>query len=136
MKAHKYYTITQAVKSGQRQNVIMLAALAILLAGSIALLALNQRASIPGTPSATHTRQVCRPCEDERLAAMSGAYGAPPQSLDVSGMVPNVRQTIRNRVFRDEVLGADQLNLAFLRAPANGIAVEASQPILRTSGPR
>ena len=148
MKTHSYNTTPTATAPGIRSHATMLTVLAILATVTLALifavrLAYNSAELIP-TPS-THSAPIglCRFCNDERIAATqpSGANVAPAFADNV------LRQTVpaRNlkvtrqlvgvsRVFRDEILGADQANLGSISLRSG--VFESQQYEMGKSGPR
>ena len=146
MKTHSYYTTPTATAPGIRSHATMLTVLAILATVTLALifavrLAYNSTEVIP----TTHSGPIdpCRFCNDERIAATqpSGANVAPAFGDNV------LRQTVpaRNlkvtrqlvgvsRVFRDEILGADQANLGSISLRSG--VFESQQDEMGKSGPR
>jgi|RhiMetdeSRZDD1v2_1073273.scaffolds.fasta_scaffold1241378_1 hypothetical protein len=118
MKTQTHYTTSVEMVSWMRRNAAALAAV-LALAGVVGLLfALGQF----GHPSHSATRgaaaaparsliALCRACADESLGAAQAAQSSLPSQVVASSAAP---RTIGSRLFRDEVLGADQANLAFL----------------------
>jgi hypothetical protein len=148
MKTHSYYTTPIATTPGIRSRATMLTVLVILAAVTFALifalrLARNSTVVIP-TPS-TRSAPIgsCRACRDEWIAAMqpSGANVAPVpadnllrqavpgRSLKVTRQLAGV-----SRVFRDEILAADQANLGSISLPSG--LFESQQDEMGKSGPR
>ena len=148
MKTHSYYSTPTATAPGIRSRATMLTVLAILATVTLALifalrLAHNSIAVIP-TPS-THSAAIglCRFCNDERIAAVqpSGANVAPALAGNVlrqAVSAANLKATHQlvgvSRVFRDEILGADQANLGSISLPSG--VFESQQDEMVKSGPR
>ena len=148
MKTHSYYSTPTATAPGIRSRATMLTVLAILSTVTLALifalrLAHNSIAVIP-TPS-DHSAAIglCRFCNDERIAATqpSGANVAPAfadNMLRQTGPARNLTVTRQlvgvSRVFRDEILGADQANLGSISLRSG--VFESQQYEMGKSGPR
>jgi hypothetical protein len=143
MKAHTHYTTPIATAPWMRRNVAALAALLALAAALIGLtFALGrfgqQTNNALGSAAASSARPLsatCRECADEVLGAAQISQGSPaPHTVDSA-----VRQHIvAPRVFRDEMLGADQANLAFLSIDAARQPSQVTAPAVyqRLEGPR
>jgi hypothetical protein len=148
MKTHSYYTTPTATTPGIRSRATVLTVLLILAAVTLALifalrLAHNSTVVIPA-PSA-HPAAIgrCRVCNDERLGAIQASHAnvAPvPADNVVRQAVParNLKVTRQlagvSRVFRDEILGADQANLGASSFPRG--VFESQQDEMGKSGLR
>jgi hypothetical protein len=148
MKTHSYYTTPNATTPGIRSRATVLTVLLILAAVSFAFifaqrLAYNSTQLIP-TPS-THPAAIslCRACNDERIGAMQSSHAnvAPVPAGNVLRQAaparnPKVTRQLAgvSRVFRDEILGADQANLGASSFPQG--VFEAQQNEMGKSGPR
>jgi hypothetical protein len=149
MKTHSHYTTPITAAPGKRWGAWALAALVVLLVGSLTLisalrLSRNSTAAIPAALTRPAPIASCRACRDEWITAM--------QPSRVSPMLPSASSTLRRpapapvlattrqqitvpRVFRDEVLGAAQANLGSVSL-SGGAVVESEQSDLGESGPR
>lgn len=148
MKTHSYYTTPNATTPGIRSRATVLAVLLVLPAVTLALIvalrvAHSSTVVIPALSSHSVAISLCRACNDERIAAMqpSGASVAPvpagnvlrqavpTRSLKVTRQLAGI-----SRVFRDEILGADQANLGASSFPQG--AFESQQDEMGKTGPR
>jgi hypothetical protein len=148
MKTHSYYTTPNATTPGIRSRATMVTVLLMLTAVTVALivalrLAGNSTSVIPTPTSHSAPIGSCRACNDERIGAMqpSGANVAPvPVSnvLQQAVPAPNLKVTRQlaglSRVFRDEILAADQANLGASSFPRG--VFESQQDEMGKSGPR
>jgi hypothetical protein len=139
MKTHTHYTTPIATAPWMRRNLVTLSALLALAAalvglvfalegfGQIAPSAMKDDAAIPAHPLIA----TCRFCADEAL----GAAQTSQASLTLHTIDSAIGQyVVAPRAFRDEMLGADQANLASLIAPDS--ALDQPQDDARQTGPR
>jgi hypothetical protein len=148
VKTHNYYTTPNATTPGIRSRATMVTVLVILAAVTVALiialrLAGNSTQVIPTPSTSSAPIGLCRVCNDERIGVMQPSHAnvAPvPASNVLQQAVParNLKVTRQlagvSRVFRDEILAADQANLgasSFRRG-----VFESQQDEMGKSGPR
>jgi hypothetical protein len=118
MKTQTHYTTPIATVPWMRRNTVAALAMALALAAGVGLMFALGRFGQPSYPVTGDTATsparpliaFCRECADEVLGAAQASQG----SLTFRTADSAVRQSIAPRVFRDEMLGADQANLAFL----------------------
>jgi hypothetical protein len=144
MTTHSYYTTPTATTPGRRSRATVLVALLILAAMIFALRLTHNPTVVIPTPS-TRSAPIgsCRACRDEWIAAMqlSRATFAPSpagRALQHAAPAANLivmRQLVGvSRVFRDEMLGADQANLGSISLPSG--VFESQQDAVGRSEPR
>jgi hypothetical protein len=148
MKTHSYYTTSTATTPRIRVHATMLTVLLMLTAVIVALiivlrLAGNSTQVIPTPSTSSAPIGSCRACRDEWIAAMqpSAVNIAPVPASSVLRQAvpdPNLKVTRQlagvSRVFRDEILGADQANLGAISLPRG--VFESQQDEMGKTGPR
>jgi hypothetical protein len=130
MKTHSHYTTPTATTAWVRSSATVLAALLILAATFALLYAVrsfhNSTLVVPAAPARPAAIGSCRACQDEWIGAMqqsrvtfAPAFAGSELRQAVPALVLSARrQPVASRVFRDELQGADQANLAWLVAPS------------------
>jgi hypothetical protein len=148
MKTHSYYTTPTATTPGIRSRATVLTVLLILAAATLALiitlrLAHNSTQVIPAPSTYPAAIGLCRVCNDERIGAMQPSHANVASASAVNVLqqavpAPNLKVTRQlagvSRVFRDEILGADQANLEASSFPRG--VFESQQDEMGKSGPR
>ena len=148
MKTHSHYTTPIAAAPRMRRGARVLAALLVLTAVSFALiyalrLSFNPTQGSPVAPARPAPIGSCRACQDEWHGAMQQSrvtFAPASAGSELSRAVPAAalsarRQPVASRIFRDELLGADQANLGSIMLPG-GVVFESQPDQLRKSGPR
>jgi hypothetical protein len=148
MKTHSHYTTPITAAPGKRWGAWALAALVVLLVGSLTLisalrLSRNSTAAIPAASTRPAPTSFCRTCRDEWIAATqpNRVTVAPASASSTLRAAPapvllatRQHNTIA-RVFRDEMLGADQANLGSISL-SGGVVLKSQQSGPGLSGPR
>jgi hypothetical protein len=149
MKARTHYTTPITETPWMRRGRRALVALLVLVVGSLSLitalrLSATPTAAIPAASTRPAPIGACQACRDEWLAAMQPSHvriaptpaGSALRAAAPAPVLPATRQQgAVARVFRDEVLGADQANLSSITLSA-GVSLQAQQEHLRQLGPR
>ncbi len=147
MKTHTHYTTPVEIVSWMGRNAVALAALLALAAVVGLVFALEQfgqasHGATRGTATAPARSLIalCRFCADEALGAAQASQE--PLAAHTTAWSTDRSQLVGPRVFRDEVLGADQANLAFLSINSahrlSEIVRASAVPVVlqRLAGPR
>jgi hypothetical protein len=148
MKTRSYYTTPNATTPEIRSRATMVTVLLILAAVTLALIvalrvAHNSTVVVPALSTHPAAIALCRACNDERIAAMQPSHAnvapAPADKvLRQAVSAPNLKVTRQlagvSRVFRDEILGADQANLGASSFPRG--VFEAQRDEMGKTGPR
>jgi hypothetical protein len=141
MKTHSHYTTPTATTSWVRSSATVLAALVILAATFALIYAVrsfhNSTLVVPAAPARPAAIGSCRACQDEWSAVMQPSrvtFAPASAGSELSRAVPApvlsaARQPVASRVFRNELLGADQANLAWLVAPSAPVVPAIRQQV-------